>query len=268
VGFLLTTLINNMSRLLCGSRRVGPRTLIKFKEKQMGRPIKKKYFGNLNLPKYGSVGQGTGVGGEGFSAVVLVNSTLTTFYSTTTAVTWTASAPQITGGVAATGTATVSGAGRVTALNLSTPGSGYTSTSSVTITLSPATTGTAVSYAVQLTSNRQDAFVLTSYIPTGSASRTGGDILKQEASTRYLVKNSDGTGQCRLASTSTLVAGQMSIIATDWNGSTYYVTKMTAHRVRLVHQTESTAFLINNGSVAKWTFDGATGTTVTLANTN
>jgi hypothetical protein len=60
----------------------------------------------------------------------------------------------------------------------------------------------------------------------------------------------------------------MNIIATDWNGSTYYVTKMTAHRVRLVHQTESTAFLINNGSVAKWTFDGATGTTVTLANTN
>ena len=234
----------------------------------MGRPIKKKYFGNLNLPKYGSVGQGTGVGGEGFSGVVLVNSTLTTFYSTTTAITWTGSTPQITGGVAATGTATVNGSGRVTALNLSTPGSGYTSTSSVTITLSPATTGTAVSYAVQLTSNRQDAFVLTSYIPLGSAARTGGDILKQEASTRYLVKNSDGTGQCRLASTSTLAAGQMNIIATDANGSTYFVTKMTAHRVRLVHRTVSTAFLIANGGVAKWTFDAASGTTVSLANTN
>ena len=234
----------------------------------MGRPIKKKYFGNLNLPKYGSVGQGTGVGGEGFSAVVLTNGPSTSFYSTTTAVTWSASAPQITGGVAASGTASVSTAGKITALNVSASGSGYTSTSSVTITLSPATTGTAATYAVQLTSNRQDAFVLTSYIPGGSAARTGGDILKQEASRRYLVKNSDGTGQCRLASTSTLAAGQMNIIATDANGSTYFVTKMTAHRVRLVHQTVSTAFLIANGGVAKWTFDAASGTTVSLANTN
>ena len=108
----------------------------------MGRPIKKKFFGNLNLPKYGSVGQGSGVGGEGFSAVVLTNGNSTSFYSTTTAVTWTASAPQIAGGVVATGTASISGDGKVTALNLSTPGSGYTSTGSVTITLAPATTGT------------------------------------------------------------------------------------------------------------------------------
>ena len=40
----------------------------------MGRPIKKTFFGNLNTPNAGSVVLGSGVGGEGLSAIAVTNS--------------------------------------------------------------------------------------------------------------------------------------------------------------------------------------------------
>ena len=59
----------------------------------------------------------------------------------------------------------------------------------------------------------------------------------------------------------------MNIVATDWNGSTYYVRKLTAHKAVLVQSTVSTAFLVGNGISTGWTLDAATGTVVTIANT-
>ena len=73
----------------------------------------------------------------------------------------------------------------------------------------------------------------------------------------------------KLVTTSTLAAGQMNIVATDWNGSTYYVRKLTAHKVVLVTSTATAGgFLLANNSVTGWNITAATGTTVTLANTN
>lgn len=248
--------LNIRSRQLCGTRRVCHQ-MTQQGENKMGRPIKKKFFGNLNSG---------GVGGEGFLSVAVLNTGTNSFYSTSTAVTWTASAPQLAGGTAASGTATVSGAGRVTALNITSAGSGYTSTSSVTVTLSPATTGTAATYRVALTAAVQNAIAVSAYVPGGS-SGVAGDIVKQESSKRYLVRTAQGIGQCRLTAVAggSLASGQMNIIATDVNASTYYVTKLTARRATLTTATNVGGFEYTSGSIAGWTLGTATTGTVSIS---
>lgn len=228
----------------------------------MGRPVNKKYFGNPNLAATGEA-----VGGEGFSSLVVTNSGSTTYYSTTTAVTWAASTPQIAGGEAASGTATVNGSGEVTALVITNSGSGYTSTSSVTVTLTPATTGTAVTYDVYLTSSRTNALAAYARVSSGGSGLLA-DIVKQEASRRYLVKTADGQGQCKLVAVATgsLAAGEMNLIATDANGSTYYVTKLTNRRATLTRQNIGSSWVFATGDVAGWTTAAASGTIVSLAN--
>ena len=246
----------------------------------MGRPIKKKFFGNLINPYQNHANNGrTGVGAEGIASIAVTNTLTNAGYSTSTAVTWTASAPQTAGGRAASGTATVlyepglataglAQPGRITALQVTDAGSGYSSTGSVTLTFSPVkVAGTATTVNLSLTSGTQDAIALFSYLTTGTSKVNSGDILKQESSRRYLVQNSQGQGQCRLVSTSTLAAGEMCIIATDYNGSTYLVTKLTARKAVLTQSTVSTAFLVGNGVSTGWTLGAATGTVVSIAHT-
>jgi hypothetical protein len=237
----------------------------------MGRPIKKKFFGNTNVAI-----SGEGVGGEGFATVAV--RTTGTLYSTSTSYTWTASAPQIAGGQAASGTLSIGTDRRVTAFNVSNAGSGYTSTSSVTLTVSPATTGTAANYVVTLsTATFQNAISLTSFLTTGSSAISGGDIIKQESSRRYLVRNAQGIGQVKIGAGvgagHTLTAGNAHIIATDFGGSTYYVMKLTARKAVLQSRTGTSTALVsltNDGTAivgtAKWTLGAATGTTVTISN--
>jgi hypothetical protein len=306
----------------------------------MGRPIKKKFFGNLNREYYGSVFRGSGVGGEGVaSSIIVANSG--TLYSLGATLAF--SAPDIAGGATATGTPTISqpGAGGITAITLTNSGSGYnSSTATITVT-KPATvnpTATAVSgnytltnlssvagiyvgmridgspgvqassYVVSvngtnvtlsktmtaststnpyafsdqgsgfqartsLTTSVLNAITIISYLTTGSSAISGGDIIKQESSRRYLVKNAQGTGQCAL-STGTLTAGKMHIIATDYKGSTYWVTKLTANKARLYNRTSTSTAVFSVGQVAKWTlantstFTGAsTLTNVSISHT-
>ena len=104
------------------------------------------------------------------------------------------------------------------------------------------------------------------YISTGSSSAVY-DIIKQEGSRSYLVKTSQGIGRCKLITTSTLTAGTMNIIATDFNGSTYFVNKLTAHKAHLVQKTASGSFLVGNNVATGWTIGTATGTVVTIAHT-
>lgn len=226
----------------------------------MGRPIKKKFFGNLNTPP---------VGGEGFLNVAVLNTTTNGLYSTLTNVTWTASAPQLSGGVAASGTANVSPAGRIVSLSIGTAGAGYTSTSSVTVSFSPATTGTAATVQIALTNSNQNSIAAYAFIPAADGGSTAllSDIIKQESSRRYLVQNSEGTGQVRLtpAATGSLVAGQMNIIATDVNGSTYYVNKLTARRAYISTATDNGGFEYVDGSSVRWSLDAATTGTLSLA---
>ena len=229
----------------------------------MGRPIKSKFFGNRASPyDNAQTGGVTGVGGEGVATVVVSNSG--TLYTTSTTLTATFSAPQIKGGVTATGTASTDAAGLVSAFTLTLAGTGYTSAPTITL---PATTGTTATFTVTLfaTSVTQNALAFTSYLTTGSNAVTGGDILKQQSSRRYLVQNSEGRGQVRLVASGTLAAGQMSLIATDGSGATFYVTKLTARKATLVNRT-STSTAVVTGATAGWTLGAATGTNqVTLA---
>jgi hypothetical protein len=296
----------------------------------MGRPIKKKFFGNLNVPKYGSVSQGSGVGGEAVASASFSNTG--TNYSTGTTITF--GAPNITGGVTATGSPTFNAGRQFTGVTITNGGSGYTTATTVTITtatgVSSASTGSAsatviypasttgiyvgmkalgtginagatyvnsiIAGAVNLSAanastvtgtisfidvgasgaatgvlavgQRLDAIQFVAYLSTGSSAINGGDIIKQEASHRYLVQNAQGIGQCKLVATDSPTAGQMYIVATDANGSTYWVTKLTAHKARLKRRTMSTAYLIADGAQTGWNIGVPSGTIVTLSNTN
>ena len=305
----------------------------------MGRPIKKKFFGNLITPYQNhATGGNTGVGAEGVSSVTVTNSG--TNYSQ--GVTISFAAPDIAGGITATGTpvipATGANAGTIASITITNAGTGYSSAPVMTVTKAATVTaastgnsgltatntftvasvtgieigmtiagaatgssgkvtnidtvlnrittsvvnndnwtnasnltftdaGASFAKTVVLTSGRQDAIAFTAYLTTGTTGVANGDILKQEASRRYLVRNSEGTGQCKLLTTSTLTAGTMYVIATDYNGSTYFVSKLTAHKARVIQYIESGSFLVANGASTGWTLDSATGTVVTIANT-
>jgi hypothetical protein len=228
----------------------------------MGRPISKKFFGNTNLPSYGSEQRGSGVGGEGIATIARNNTG--TLYTTSTTIVGTMTAPQIKGGVAATVSLTTNAVGNIASVTLLTAGSGYTSAPTALVT--PTTTGTNASFTVVLTSTRQNAIAFTSYLTTGSSAVTAGDIIKQESSRRYLVQNSQGRGQVKLVATDTLTAGTMKIIATDGAGSTFFVKKLTANKVTLTVRTGTSTAVVTGGT-AGWTLGAATGTNqVTLGN--
>lgn len=216
----------------------------------MGRPIKKKFFGSLNPG---------GTGGEGVSLV-----TIGTNPVSTQTVTVVFGAPNITGGVQAAGTAVKTG-NTVTSVLITTVGSGYTSAPAVSFT----GTGMSVvgSATATLTSIYQNALSVTAFVPGGS-SGVAGDIVKQEASKRYLVRTVQGIGQCRLVAIAggSLTEGQMNLLATDVNGSTYYVTKLTARRATLTTATNNGGFEYATGAVAGWSLAAATTGTVSLAN--
>lgn len=221
----------------------------------MGRPIKKKFFGNTNTKVTGE-----GVGGEAVATIAKDNTG--TDYSTSTTISLTFTAPQIAGGQTASGSVTTNELGNVATVTLTDGGSGYTSTPTAIVT--GGTTGTTATFTVALSTTLQNAISGNAYVAGGSAK--GYDILKQEASKRYLVRTADGTDQCKLVTTSTLAAGEMNIVATDWNGSTYWVKKLTARRAILVQDTVSGSFLIADGASTGWSLAAATGTVVTIAN--
>lgn len=136
--------------------------------------------------------------------------------------------------------------------------------------------GQANSTALFATSTTQDAIAFTSYLTTGSSAVSGGDIIKQESSRRYLVRNSQGVGQVKLSPgvgpTHTLAAGNMHVIATDNGGATYYVIKLTAHKATLVNRTSTSTAIFGSqtfsvggvsytGGIAGWTLGSITSAT-------
>lgn len=227
----------------------------------MGRPIQKKYFANTNVAL-----DGEGVGGEGFSAVSVL--TTGTLYLVGTDYTWVASTPQIAGGEAASGTLSIGTDRRVTAFNVSNAGSGYTSTSSVTVTVSPATTGSAATYHVALTASaRANGLAMYAYIPTsgsagyisgaGGSSRVLGDVIRQTGCNKYVVQTAQGVGRVKLVSDGVAnAAGEADLTATDSSGKTYYVMKLNGRKAKL-KQYGSAGHEFADESWVKWTITSA-----------
>jgi hypothetical protein len=207
----------------------------------MGRPLNSNYFGNR---------QPGGIGGEGVASVTIGGS-WANFAEGTTTVTF--GAPNLLGGVQATGSAVIVG-GAVTAVTITEPGSGYTSAPSVTIVDVDGggeTTGTATA----VLTSRPDSFTISAFVPGGS-SAVAGDIVKQVGAKTFRVTTAQGTGLCKLVGAAP-AAGEMSLIATDSNGSTYYVTKISRHKATLTQLTLSGSFVYATGSTAKWTLGSA-----------
>ena len=158
-----------------------------------------------------------------------------------------------------TGTADFNLTFKVKSVAVLTAGSGYSAAPTVT------DTGNA-DFTATLTSSNPNAIAFTSYLTTGTQAVTGGDIMKQEASRRYLVNNSEGIGQVKLVAKDDLAAGQMNLIATDGAGSTFYVTKLTARKATVIGRTGTSTAVVTSGASVGWTLGVATGTTqVTLA---
>jgi hypothetical protein len=217
----------------------------------MGRPLNKKYFGQTNI---GTTGEGTG--GEGVASVTVVTGD-STGYDAADAVSFTA--PQIPGGETATGTIQVDGSGAVTGILVTNSGSGYTLAPTVTITTSTGTETTLTLTAVLTAgaSARQNSITITAYIPasgdagyisgTGGSSAVTGDIIRQVGSNKYVVETAQGIGRVTLV-TGAPAAGEARIAATDSAGETYWVTKLTAHRVRLTQNSGGGGSLYATGA--------------------
>lgn len=241
----------------------------------MGRPINKKYFGQTNI-----AATGEGVGGEGVASVT-ISGVWSGYTQATTTVTF--SAPQIPGGETATGTVTVT-AGAPTAVTITNSGSGYTSAPTVTIADSDGgaeTAGTATAVLTSGANARQNSITITARIPAqntlgyvsgaGGSSAVTGEIIKQVGSTRYLVQTAQGIGRCNLVAKAdgSLAAGEMNMVATDANGNTYHVTKLTAKRARLVRLVDDGSdgdWVHASNTNAQWSFSAASNLIVQIAN--
>jgi hypothetical protein len=228
----------------------------------MGRPLNKKYFANTNYQDFGTAN----VGGESVATIAIASPIAASLDADTTTVTF--SAPQIAGGVRATGTAVINVDGDLTGITITNVGSGYTSAPTISVVDSDdeetltLTTGSG-GVTVTMTANRQNGIKCEAQIGAGSELTTG-DIVEQVGSKRYRVRTSDGVAVCKLVTTADLNANEMSITATDSAGGTYFVRKLTARKAVLVRGT-GTQFA--TGATAKWTFGSAVeNTTVSVQN--
>ena len=233
----------------------------------MGRPLAKKYFGNRNTGSPTATND-SGIGGEGIASITIVQGT----GKTAGAQTVTIGAPDEPTGVQAVATASVNGSGVVT-ITITEQGSGY----SVAPTVTVAGGGTGYTFtAVLTTTNALNSGTLTypslfgyAYVPGDSQYREY-DVIAQKGSRRYKVQTGT-TGQyvgvCALtaAANGSLTSGQMNLIATDANGNTYYVTKLTAHLASLTQIAGGSNYKYTTGQQAPWSYAAASGKYVQVA---
>jgi hypothetical protein len=119
--------------------------------------------------------------------------------------------------------------------------------------------------AIGSSTNQENALSFTAKTTSGGTAQAG-DVIKQEASRRYLVKTADGVAQCKLVASDTPAHKEMALVATDANGSTYWVLKLTAHKALLSRRTMSGSYLFATNTQAGWSFDAASTGKVSVAN--
>jgi hypothetical protein len=223
----------------------------------MGRPLNKKYFANTNYQDFGTAG----VGGESVASVAVTGTFSGKTPGTYDIPASVISAPGVTGGAKPTLTLTIAAAGDAGTVTVVTAGSGYLTTATVSgaalQALGGAGTGTVVLTATMTSgaAARQNGIKCEAQVGAGSEVTTG-DVIKQVSDIRYKVQTSDGTAVCKLVTTADLNANEMSIIATDSAGGTYFVKKLTARKVVLV-PIDGTQFPTNADGTyksAKWSF--------------
>ena len=164
---------------------------------------------------------------------------------------------------------------RVKSIQVGTTGSGHKVGSTVTITganTGSAATATVATIAVDTgligsATNQENAIIIRAKIDAEATVRIG-DIVKQSSARRYKVKTGDGTAVCKLVADDTPATFQAYIQATDANGNTYYVTKLTSHRALLTQWTQNgeATWLFASGTTAPWTFTSTANGRVIIEN--
>lgn len=93
-------------------------------------------------------------------------------------------------------------------------------------------------------------------------------IIKQETSRGYYVQTSNGASRVRLVASDTPAYKEAFIKATDDNGNTYFVTKLTAHKATLVQWTQHNTddWIYEDGQTAEWTFNSTADGKVVIEN--
>jgi len=182
-------------------------------------------------------------------------------------------------GAKATTTNSVAGAGctltltyGVKSIGIVNSGSGYTNAADAAPIVTGANTGvaavaTSVLSTFSAPGNSEPAIIITAWIPTADngSSSVVGDIVAQKGSRRMKVETAQGTGVVTLVA-AVVAAGQGTIIATDVNGSTYWVTKLTSHKALLTRKTMSGSYAFATDATAQWSFAAASTGIVQIAN--
>lgn len=143
-------------------------------------------------------------------------------------------------------------------------GSGYTTPADAAVSFSGSTGAAATAVLTtdsgsreagtnhNVATNQDNAIII--HANTGAGTQIG-DIREQVGSRRYRVKTAGGVAVCKLVPTFGLGLNEAYIKATDYNGNTYFVKKLTAHRVTLIQWTNNeSTWLYDNNTVAGWTF--------------
>lgn len=140
------------------------------------------------------------------------------------------------------------------------PGSGYTAAptaaSGPTQSVSLGTVTMSTDSGTPYTADAFATIKATAWTTSGGSSLVG-DIVSQRGSRRYRVTTADGTGVCSLVTDTPSAVGEMTIIAQDYTGNTYYVTRLNRHRVTLTKLSGSTMEFADGASAA-WTTDALT----------
>lgn len=107
----------------------------------------------------------------------------------------------------------------------------------------------------------ENAIIIYAAITGTEAEPVACDIIRQVSTRRYKVTDGINVGIVQLGTDDTPAAGFGYIVATAI-GSTYYVTKLTAHKATLVSKTGDAAL---NGMTVQWTLGEPTASIVQIA---
>jgi hypothetical protein len=138
----------------------------------------------------------------------------------------------------------------VTNIPIAERGSGYIDAGDALVIFG---SGTAAAYT---TLSNTAPIALTPYAVTVSGGTVlPADIIKQTGESTYLMETTEGKSLCTLGTSMTPNVGGAYLLATDSNGSTYYITKLTAHLAHLYRRTMVGSYVYENEDSAPWTFD-------------
>jgi hypothetical protein len=218
----------------------------------MGRPLKKRLFGNTNF----GLASTTSDDGLGGGSVTSITQSFKGSPNLTGTLTVTIAAPDEPGGVQATATATVT-AGNVTFV-VTNPGSGYRSLVTPTLTSTSGQTvgvgGLNYDFVGVITGGVEHIRIKANILGLND---NKADIVKQLGPRRFRVKNANGTAIARIHPAGiyyfgNLPAGYMFFYAHDNASARYIVSKITAHRVTIVRDPTDTGHLFASGTSVRW----------------